>query len=162
MWLPLVCSLLGTWPTTQAFALTGNQICNPLVRRPVLSPLSHTSQGPGKLFRQHAPQAAQPSAVGAGQVHACKSAGTGLCGPAVGLWLFWVRCFIGNALNKYFCACFIPFSGGTVVRKRRMRSLLFRASMSCGGWGSTCTREKEFYSNFRRPRSKGAVKCFSQ
>ena len=24
VWLPLECSLLGTWPTTQAWALTGN------------------------------------------------------------------------------------------------------------------------------------------
>ena len=37
--------LLGTWPTTQACALTGNRTSNPLVRSPVLAPLSHTSQG---------------------------------------------------------------------------------------------------------------------
>ena len=41
MWLPL----LRPWPTTQICALTGNQTGDPLVRRPVLSPLSHTSQG---------------------------------------------------------------------------------------------------------------------
>ena len=35
----------GTWPATQACALTGNQTSNPLVRRLVLNPLSHTSQG---------------------------------------------------------------------------------------------------------------------
>ena len=34
-----------TWPATQACALTGNQTGDPLVRRPALSPLSHTSQG---------------------------------------------------------------------------------------------------------------------
>ena len=37
--------LLGTWPATQASALTGNRTGDPLVRRLVLSPLSHTSQG---------------------------------------------------------------------------------------------------------------------
>ena len=31
--------------TTQACALTGNGTSDPLVHRPVLSPLSHTSQG---------------------------------------------------------------------------------------------------------------------
>ena len=37
--------LLGTWPTTQACALTGNQTSNTSVCRPALNPLSHTSQG---------------------------------------------------------------------------------------------------------------------
>ena len=37
--------LLGTWPATQAFALIGNRTGDPLVRRPVLNPLSHTRQG---------------------------------------------------------------------------------------------------------------------
>ena len=45
MWLPLTCPLLGTWPATQACALTGNQTSDSLVHRPVLNPLSHTSQG---------------------------------------------------------------------------------------------------------------------
>ena len=31
VWLPLTRSLLGTWPATQACALTGNQIGYPLV-----------------------------------------------------------------------------------------------------------------------------------
>ena len=35
----------GTWPATQACDLTGNRTSNPLVHRPVLNPLSHTSQG---------------------------------------------------------------------------------------------------------------------
>ena len=43
--LPLALSAPGTWPATQACALTGNQTSDPLVHRPVLSPLSHTSQG---------------------------------------------------------------------------------------------------------------------
>ena len=43
--LPLTHPLLETWPATQACALTGNQTGNPLVHRPALSPLSHTSQG---------------------------------------------------------------------------------------------------------------------
>ena len=45
MWLPLVRLLLGTWPTTQACASTVNPTRDPLVRRLVLNPLSHTSQG---------------------------------------------------------------------------------------------------------------------
>ena len=36
---------LGTWPATQARALTGNQTGDPLVYRPAFNPLSHTSQG---------------------------------------------------------------------------------------------------------------------
>ena len=36
--------LVGTWPTTQACALTGNQTHNLSVYRLVLSPLSHTHQ----------------------------------------------------------------------------------------------------------------------
>ena len=43
--LPLICPLLGTWPATQARALTGSQNGDPLVRSLVLNPLSHTSQG---------------------------------------------------------------------------------------------------------------------
>ena len=43
MWLPLPQPLLGTWPATQACALTGNQAPNLLVHRPALNPLSHTS-----------------------------------------------------------------------------------------------------------------------
>ena len=45
VWLPLPCPHLGTWPTTQACALTGNRTRDSLVCRPVLNPLSHTSQG---------------------------------------------------------------------------------------------------------------------
>ena len=44
VWWPLACPQLGTWPTSQAFALTGNQTGNPLFHRPALSPLSYTSQ----------------------------------------------------------------------------------------------------------------------
>ena len=46
VWLPLAHPPLGTWPATQACALTGNQFSDPLACRPALSPLSHTSQGP--------------------------------------------------------------------------------------------------------------------
>ena len=45
VWLPLTRPLLGTWPATQACALTGNGTGNPLVLRLALKPLSHTSQG---------------------------------------------------------------------------------------------------------------------
>ena len=44
VWLSLAHPLLGTWPTTQASALTGNQTSDPLVGRLALNPLSHTSQ----------------------------------------------------------------------------------------------------------------------
>ena len=43
--LPLTCPQLRTWPTTQAYALTGNRSGNLFVHRLVLNPLSHTSQG---------------------------------------------------------------------------------------------------------------------
>ena len=45
VWLCLTHPLRGTWPATQACALTGNETGYPLVRRPVLNPLSHTSWG---------------------------------------------------------------------------------------------------------------------
>ena len=35
----------GTWHAPQACALTGNRTGDPLVLRPTLNPLSHTSQG---------------------------------------------------------------------------------------------------------------------
>ena len=43
VWLPCACPLLGTWPTTQACALTGNRTGDPLVLRLALNSLSHTS-----------------------------------------------------------------------------------------------------------------------
>ena len=45
LWFSLTRPPLGAWPTTQACALTGNGTCDPLVHRPVLSPLSYASQG---------------------------------------------------------------------------------------------------------------------
>ena len=42
VWLPLARPLLGTWPTTQACALTRNHTSDPLVPRLALSPLRHT------------------------------------------------------------------------------------------------------------------------
>ena len=50
VWLPLMHPLLGTWPATQAYALTGNRTSNPLAQRLVLNPLSHTSQGSALLL----------------------------------------------------------------------------------------------------------------
>ena len=44
VWLPLACPLLGMWPTTQTYVLTGNWISNLLVHRLACNPLSHTSQ----------------------------------------------------------------------------------------------------------------------
>ena len=49
VWLPLTHPLLGTWPATQARALTGNRTGDPLVCRSALNPLSHTSQSPSIL-----------------------------------------------------------------------------------------------------------------
>ena len=45
VWLPLMYPHLGTWPATQASALTGNRTSDPQVCRPDLNPLSLTSQG---------------------------------------------------------------------------------------------------------------------
>ena len=57
VWLPLTHTPLGTWPTNQACALTGNRTGGSLVRRPALKPLSHTSQGLLLLFIREKPQA---------------------------------------------------------------------------------------------------------
>ena len=46
VWLPLMCPLLGTWPATQACALTWNRTSIPLVHRTMLNPLSYTSHAP--------------------------------------------------------------------------------------------------------------------
>ena len=53
VWLPLVRPLLGTWPATQACALTGNPTGNLLVCRLALNPRSHTSQGCSLIFWPH-------------------------------------------------------------------------------------------------------------
>ena len=45
MWLPFMHPPLGTWPTTQACALTGIRTSDPLVHRLARNLLSHTSQG---------------------------------------------------------------------------------------------------------------------
>ena len=52
-WLPHACPQQGTWPATQACALTGNSTGDPLVRRLALSPLSHTSQVSHCSFLKH-------------------------------------------------------------------------------------------------------------
>ena len=48
VWLPLTHPLLGTCPATQACAL--NHTGDPLVYRPALNPLSHTSQEDDTVF----------------------------------------------------------------------------------------------------------------
>ena len=64
VWLPLSRPLLGTWPTTQAHALTGNQIGVPLVCSPCsafehhLIPAKSTSRGPPQKHGQRAPACA--------------------------------------------------------------------------------------------------------
>ena len=52
VWLPLTYPLLGTWPSTQACALTGNGTGDPLVSRQAVNPLSHTSQGSAFFFHE--------------------------------------------------------------------------------------------------------------
>ena len=52
VWLPLTCPQLGTWPTSQACALTGNRTGDSLVHRPTLNPLSYTSQGWITFFKK--------------------------------------------------------------------------------------------------------------
>ena len=49
--LPLMLPLLGTWSATQGSALTGNRTGDPLVCRPALNPLSHTSQGISSVLK---------------------------------------------------------------------------------------------------------------
>ena len=43
--LPLAHPQLGIWPATQSYALTKSQTSDLSLRRLVLKPLSHTSQG---------------------------------------------------------------------------------------------------------------------
>ena len=50
-WLPLAHFHLRTWPATQTRVLTGNWTGHPLVYRPVLNPLSYTSQG--QILKSH-------------------------------------------------------------------------------------------------------------
>ena len=52
VWLPLMLSPLGTWPATQACALTRNLTGDLPVHRPALNPLSCTSQGCFSVFLQ--------------------------------------------------------------------------------------------------------------
>ena len=54
VWFPLTCPQLGSWPATQACALTGNWTDDPLVGRPALNPLSYTSQGVKQFYGKFA------------------------------------------------------------------------------------------------------------
>ena len=49
-----IAPLLGTWPTTEACALTGNQTGDSLVHRPALNPLSHTVHATGETVWERA------------------------------------------------------------------------------------------------------------
>ena len=49
-----------TWPTTQTRALTGNPTSDPLVHRPALNSLSHTSPGMGRTILGQTPHFAHP------------------------------------------------------------------------------------------------------
>ena len=51
VWLLLAHPPLGTWPATQACALTGNRTRDPLAHKSALNPLSHTSQGTPSIFK---------------------------------------------------------------------------------------------------------------
>ena len=68
MWSPVIYPELGTWPATQAPALTGNRTRDPLGCRPALSPLSHTSQGQAVGFSLHQ-RDAQPGNTGETVTH---------------------------------------------------------------------------------------------
>ena len=50
VWLCLTCPQLGTYPATQACALTRNGTGDLSVRGPMLKPLNHTSQGQTSIF----------------------------------------------------------------------------------------------------------------
>ena len=50
VWLPLMLPQVGTWPTTQACALTGNRMGDVSFHRPAPNPLSHTSWGVFFIF----------------------------------------------------------------------------------------------------------------
>ena len=52
VWLPLKHPTLGTWPTIQECALTGNRTGDLLVHRPKLNPLSYISQGHTSLLNR--------------------------------------------------------------------------------------------------------------
>ena len=60
-WLPLTRPLLGTWPETQACALTENRTREPLVCRLALNPLSHICQGWGLCFEEDGVQGSPPA-----------------------------------------------------------------------------------------------------
>ena len=51
VWFPLERPPQGTWPTTQARALTGNRTREPSVHRRVLDPLSHTNPSSNYYFK---------------------------------------------------------------------------------------------------------------
>ena len=53
VWFPLVRPLLGPSPATQVCALNENQTGDPLVHRPALDPLSHTSLGSKWILLSH-------------------------------------------------------------------------------------------------------------
>ena len=81
VWLPLIHPLLGTWPTTQDCALTGNQTGDPLVLRPALNPLSHTSQDPPcSYFKPAVQKFSSPSGRYQSRIltHQLSSSGTGV------------------------------------------------------------------------------------
>ena len=62
--LPLAHPQLGTWPTTQACALTGNRTGELLVRRPAPNLLSHTSQGTVLILAPPSPASWEPLSPG--------------------------------------------------------------------------------------------------
>ena len=52
VWLPLARPQMGTWPATQACALTGDPTGDLSVHRLVFNPLSRTSQGDERFYEQ--------------------------------------------------------------------------------------------------------------
>ena len=91
--------LLGTWPTTQACALTGNQTSDLFVHRPALNPLSHTSQGwTSVIFIQNTEACVLACPVFVGQL--CSLVGKNLDVSVL------VSSFgLGTSLMKSSCSC---------------------------------------------------------
>ena len=91
---------LGTWPATQACALTGNQMGDPLICRPALNPLNHTSQSLIYIlksdFASHRWMAPRTEILGAGH-----QGGGGLDqGGTVALEVEELLSCVGKALNR--------------------------------------------------------------
>ena len=83
-----MCPLLGTWPATQACALSGNGTSDPLVHRLALNPVSHTSQGISQSFWMWQPHSTRAHSIASTAPHRlvqwkrhCSCVHTPVCSP---------------------------------------------------------------------------------